>query len=60
MKKEEKTRPPINVSVADLERAYKNVEKFKRLLERGKTPEQIFEDLIRLTEVDKKQNSDDL
>jgi len=60
MTKEVKERAPIHVSVADVERAYRKVEQFQRLLKRGKTPEQIFEDLIRLTQVDKKHNSKNL
>ncbi|MHA1489887.1 MAG: hypothetical protein ACTSRI_09545 [Promethearchaeota archaeon] len=57
MIKEDKKRAPIHVTLADVERAYKKVEQFQRLLKRGKTTEQIFEDLIRLTQVDKKHNS---
>jgi len=49
-----KKRAPIHITLADVERAYKKVEQFQRLLARGKTPEEIFEDLVRLTQVDKK------
>ncbi len=45
-------RMPINVTLSDIERAYKKVEEFKRLMERGKTPEQIFNDLLKLIQVD--------
>ena len=34
---EKKTRAPIYVTLSDVERAYKKVEEFKRLIERGKT-----------------------
>ncbi|MHA1803509.1 MAG: hypothetical protein ACTSU4_03120 [Promethearchaeota archaeon] len=37
---------------ADIERAYKKVEGFKRFLERGKTCEQIFKDLLKLVQID--------
>lgn len=60
MTKKERKWPPLNYSLTDLERAYRKVEQFKRLLARGKTTEEIFEDLIRLTEVDKKHNSNNL
>ena len=56
MTKEDKKRAPIHVTLADVERAYRKVEQLQRLLKRGKTPEEIFEDLIRLTQVDKKHN----
>lgn len=46
-------RAPIRITLADIERAYKRVEEFQRLIERGKTPEQIFKDMLRLIEVDK-------
>lgn len=47
-----KERAPIHITKADVERAYKKVEDFRRLVERGKTPEQIFKDLLRLVLVD--------
>ncbi len=46
-------RAPIHITLADIDRAYKKVEEFQRLIERGKTPEQIFRDILRLIEVDK-------
>ena len=46
-------RASINITLADIERAYKKVEEFQRLIERGKTPEQIFKDILRMIEVDK-------
>ena len=58
MSKEGKKRAPIHVTLADVEREYKKVELFQRLLKRGKTTEQIFEDLIRLTQVDKKHGNE--
>ncbi len=50
---EKKTRAPIYVSLSDVERAYKKVEEFQRLIERGKTTEQIFKDILKLIQVDK-------
>lgn len=50
---EKKPRAPIHVTLSDVERAYKNVEDFQRLIERGKTKEQIFKDLLKLIQVDK-------
>jgi CRISPR/Cas system-associated exonuclease Cas4 (RecB family) len=46
--KEENTRTPINISVADVERAFRKVKEFQKILEKGKIPQQIFEDLVRL------------
>jgi hypothetical protein len=46
-------RAPIRVTRSDIERAYKNVKEFERLIKRGKTPEQIFKDLLKLILVDK-------
>jgi len=48
-----KKRAPIHVTLSDVERAYKKVEEFNRLLERGKTREQIFKDMLKLIQVDK-------
>lgn len=48
-----KKRAPIHVTLSDVERAYKKVEEFNRLIERGKTKEQIFKDILKLIEVDK-------
>lgn len=48
-----KQRAPIHVTLSDVERAYKKVEEFNRLLERGKTREQIFKDMLKLIQVDK-------
>ena len=53
MRPEKEKRAPIHITLADIERAYKKVEEFQRLIERGKTPEQIFKDMLRLIEVDK-------
>lgn len=47
-----KTRSPIYVTPSDIERAYKKVEEFQRLIERGKTREQIFKDLLKLIQVE--------
>ncbi|TFG25364.1 MAG: hypothetical protein EU529_01430 [Promethearchaeota archaeon] len=51
MKKKE--RAPIHFTLSDVERAYKKVEEFQRLIERGKTPEQIFKDLLKLVQMKK-------
>ena len=51
MIKKKRERAPIHITSADLERAYKKVKEFQRLIERGKTPEQIFKDLLKLIEV---------
>ncbi|MHA1147967.1 MAG: hypothetical protein ACTSR8_06945 [Promethearchaeota archaeon] len=50
MTKEEKKRAPIHITKADVERAFKKAEQFKRLLEQGRTKEQIFKDMLRLIE----------
>jgi len=50
-KEEEKKQAPINLSASDVERAFKKVEDFKRLLKRGKTRQQIFEDLLIMVEI---------
>ena len=46
-------RAPIHVTLSDVERAYKKVEEFQRLIEQGKTPEQIFKDLLKLIQVER-------
>ena len=51
MIKKKKERAPINISLSDIERAYKKVEEFKRLLDRGKKPEQIFKDLLKMMSI---------
>lgn len=48
-----KKRALIHVTLSDVERAYKKVEEFKCLIERGKTKEQIFKDMLKLIEVDR-------
>ncbi|TXT65130.1 MAG: hypothetical protein BAJALOKI3v1_130034 [Promethearchaeota archaeon] len=52
MSEEKKERAPIHLSSADIERAFKKVEEFQKLVKKGKTPQQIFEELTRLVEVD--------
>ena len=47
-----KPRSPIYVTLSDIQRAYKKVEEFQRLIERGKTKEQIFKDLLKLIQVE--------
>jgi hypothetical protein len=51
--KDQKSKAPINISASDVERAFKKVEEFKKLLKKGKTPQEIFKDLTRMIEVDK-------
>jgi len=53
MSQKKAERAPIHITHADIERAYKKVKDFQRLIERGKTPEQIFKDILGLIEVDK-------
>jgi len=53
MIEKKKKRAPIHVTLSDVERAYKKVEEFNRLIERGKTREQIFKDMLKLIQVDK-------
>lgn len=53
MSQDKAKRAPIHITLADIERAYKKVEEFQRLVARGKTPEQIFKDMLRLIEVEK-------
>ena len=48
-----KKRSPIHFTLSDVERAYKKVEEFDRLIQRGKTREQIFKDMLKLIQVDK-------
>ncbi len=52
MNQKKAKRAPIHITLADIERAYKKVEEFQRLIRRGKTPEQIFKDMLRLIEID--------
>jgi len=52
-KVQKKKQAPIYLSKADVDRAYRKVKEFERLIERGKTPKQIFYDLCRLIEVGK-------
>lgn len=50
---EKQKRAPIHVTLSDVERAYKKVEEFNRLIEQGKTKEQIFNDMLKWLEVDR-------
>jgi hypothetical protein len=47
-----KSRAPINISASDVNRAFKKVKEYRKLIKKGKTPEQIFEDLLKLIEVE--------
>jgi flagellar hook-associated protein FlgK len=49
---EKESRTPINISVSEVNRAFKKVEEYKKLIKKGKTREEIFEDLLNLIEVD--------
>ncbi len=40
--------PILRIAQADVERAARNAEKFRKMVERGKTPEEIFHDLLKL------------
>jgi predicted RNA-binding protein associated with RNAse of E/G family len=42
----------IQISKADFERAYKKANDFKKLLEKGKTSEDVFKDMLRLISVE--------
>ncbi len=53
MTENKRKRAPVHVTLADIERAYKKVEEFQRLVKRGKSPEQIFKDMLKLIQVDK-------
>ncbi|MGQ4875961.1 MAG: hypothetical protein ACP6IY_17990 [Promethearchaeia archaeon] len=48
MNEKKDKRAPIKVSAADIERAYKKVQEFQRLIEKGKTPQQIFNDMLKM------------
>jgi hypothetical protein len=50
--REKETRTPINISVSEVNRAFRKVQEYKKLIEKGKTREQIFEDLLSLIEVE--------
>ncbi|MHA1273040.1 MAG: hypothetical protein ACTSQS_06345 [Promethearchaeota archaeon] len=52
-------RAPIKVSAADIERAYKKVKEFQRLIEKGKTPQQIFNDMLRMILVENESTPKD-
>ncbi|MFO8020203.1 MAG: hypothetical protein R6U96_16380 [Promethearchaeia archaeon] len=52
MNDSKKERAPIRLSKADYERAYEKAKEFKKLVEKGKTKEEIFKDLLRLISVD--------
>lgn len=53
MSEKKRKRAPIHVTLADIERAYRKTEEFQRLVKRGKTPEKIFKDMLKLIQVDK-------
>ena len=39
---------PVKLSQADVRRAIKKAEEFKKLLDNGRTKEQIFEDMVKM------------
>jgi len=41
----------IHITKADVDRAVRNARKFREMVERGKTAEDIFEDLLKLVHV---------
>jgi hypothetical protein len=45
---ERKKQEPLNLSSADVKRAIKKAEEFKKMLEKGRTAEEIFEDMVRM------------
>jgi len=45
---ERRKQEPINISKADVHRAVKKAEEFMKLLERGRTQEEIFEEMVKL------------
>jgi len=52
MSEKQKERAPINISPSDIERAFKKVEEFQKLLKKGKTRQHIIKDLIKLIEIE--------
>ncbi|MHA1282258.1 MAG: hypothetical protein ACTSQP_07075 [Promethearchaeota archaeon] len=59
MNEKKDKRAPIKVSAADIERAYKKVQEFQRLIEKGKTPQQIFNDMLRMILVENESTPKD-
>jgi len=56
MSKNKKEQAPITLSASDIERAFKKVEDFQKLLEKGKTRQEIIKDLIKLIEINDESN----
>ncbi|MBD3338788.1 MAG: hypothetical protein GF353_06760 [Candidatus Lokiarchaeota archaeon] len=52
MNDSKKERAEIRLTKADYERAYKKAKEFQKLLDKGKTIEDIFKDLLRLISVE--------
>ncbi|MHA1291812.1 MAG: hypothetical protein ACTSQJ_03985 [Promethearchaeota archaeon] len=52
-KDNKKERNPIYMSISDVKRSFKKVQEFQRLIEKGKTPEQIFKDMLKLIFIEK-------
>ncbi|MBY9005824.1 MAG: hypothetical protein KGD63_03615 [Candidatus Lokiarchaeota archaeon] len=53
MTDEKKERTPIYISKNDIERAYKKVEEYQKLIRKGKTSVQIFKDMLKLIQIEK-------
>jgi len=57
MSKDKKERASINLSTSDIERAFKKVEEFQKLIKKGKTRQQIIKDLIKLIEIEEDESN---
>lgn len=51
-KKTSKSKAHRKVTKGDFHRAYKNTKKFDRLVARGKSPQDMVKDILRMNEVD--------
>jgi hypothetical protein len=54
--KEKDPQNPIHISQNDFQRAYKKVKAFQKLLDRGKTPVQMMQDMIKMIEINHDDN----
>ena len=53
MVREKRERAPIVISQADMDRAYNKVKEYQNLIDRGKTSEQIFKEILKMIQVEK-------
>ncbi|MHA1730775.1 MAG: hypothetical protein ACTSU5_02480 [Promethearchaeota archaeon] len=53
-----KRRPRIHLSDEDVERAFRNAENCRKLIERGKDPVDVFKALLSITSVDDENAAD--